>query len=197
MKIRTPLTITLAIGLLASSTIGVVAQDEAADPMAPAYFSHDFGDGTTVDIGNVELKTWPDVKASDPRAEGVLTMAQVKYFIEGDGFDVTVFPQTMRLVNAGGAWTGTGEQAFAFIPDKQKPGKKPKKNAPISGKTFVHQTWKLTGEGDYEGLLLELYLSLHQNDRKGMLSVKGWGIIVPTDLVVAHPEIPSVAAASQ
>jgi hypothetical protein len=70
----------------------------------------------------------------------------------------------------------------------------PKDDAPVSGQFFIHQTWELTGEGDYEGLTMELYRSLHDFN-KGPMSVHGWGVIVPTDDVPPFPEIPEAAPA--
>ena len=85
--IRTTTISILAVGLLAGSAVGVAAQDEAADPMAPAFFEVEYiaGDdfevveGTYEELEEGERFVGEVVRgmlfeAEDPRASGEVSM---------------------------------------------------------------------------------------------------------------------------
>jgi hypothetical protein len=88
--------------LLVGSSVGVVAQDEAAAFVwSPVP-------------GDAERR--PAVEASDLRASGALSVRFGEY-LESDA--VTMFSTSMRLVNDEGGWTGTA-RVFGGDEDAQR-----------------------------------------------------------------------------
>jgi hypothetical protein len=169
----------LAIGLVAGSAVGVAAQDEAADPMAPSTFTGEFT-GTAEDSTDpatgleVSVSPW---EATDPRASGTWTGAEDAAVLDGDdGQQFTVGREAVRLANDGGAWVGTKRWFLALsLPD-----------GPVSVGTFT----ELVGEGGYEGLSLFMFETFDGDFEDGPDSIST-AFIVPTDMVPAMPPPPS------
>jgi hypothetical protein len=176
----------LAIGLLAGSAVGVVAQDEEADPIAPSAFRADFAGfpgGGPPDISfdpETGLESLGIIfEATDPRASGLLTVVAARGGVVGDTLPRYAHSKEgARLVNDGGAWVGTLVNFDVEEPDERtkKQKKKGKGKAPISGGGL----FELTGEGGYDGLSMVASVS-----NRGIV-----GIIIPTDTVPTQPEPP-------
>jgi hypothetical protein len=164
----------IAIGLLAGSAVGVAAQDEAADPMAPSMF-------TAAVTGPPEPTTDPETgltilvapfESTDPRVSG--TWMQVEdgaMFDVADGESVSVGRNAVRLVNDGGSWVGTHRGFITFPPDGERPG--------------VAFFSELVGEGGYEGLSMFFVQSGLAGEPQEV------GVIVPSDMVPSFPEPPA------
>jgi len=141
-KLRIPVSIAVAVGLLAGSAIGVTAQSGDVDPMAPAFVTGSITDGQTAStetqtaeegFTRIEVVSGPDVwEASDSRLSGEVTYAGnwQRYPYPAS---MQVEAATYELVNEGGRWLG---QATAIA------------TATISGWDAI----VFTGEGGYEGL---------------------------------------------
>jgi hypothetical protein len=105
----------LAIGLLAGSAVGVAAQDEAADPMAPAYVTGTVASGgggsqgtTTSADGFTRIDGYESTnlwEASDPRLNGTAFYTGNWQRYGAAGFQVEA--GTRVLENDGGRWVGT------------------------------------------------------------------------------------------
>ena len=135
------LSVFLAFGLMAGSAIGVTAQDEEADPMAPAVVTGsisgqrhvdgsvttDVGTGATITEGVGFRQTW---EASDPRLSG--SVIYTGNWLRYGGGDMQVEASSVVLDNAAGRWIGTGTAMAA---------------GDLSMDTMI-----LHGEGAYEGL---------------------------------------------
>lgn len=148
---RTSLASPVLVGLLVVSTVGVAAQDgEAVDPPTPAYVTWErVGDVVTLDEGTIDhdggelrgLFAQAEVDSSDPRLAGTIYVVMNTNWQEtADGFGV-LDSRSWRLVNDGGAWTGT--TTYVEV-------------APTSpGMEFAmrRETGMLIGEGGYEGLV--------------------------------------------
>ena len=173
--LRLPLTRAGILKLLGAWTTAVAAQ-EAADPMAPAFFTY-----TTEPVGE---STMPEgmvvgddqdmqmVEATDPRASGLVIISANSNLIElGDGAIMTAV-MSERLTNEGGAWSGTGRFVMAGSGDDG----------------VMASMGVLTGEGDYEGLTL----IMGQSEGAGPMS--NWGVIVPSDQVPPMPDLPEPPA---
>ena len=61
----------LAVGLLAGSAVGVAAQDEVADPMAPATFSGTY-QPTWPPVGVISRRTLAEVGQDSTEAIGII-----------------------------------------------------------------------------------------------------------------------------
>jgi hypothetical protein len=105
----------IAIGLLAGSAVGVAAQDEATDTMAPAYVT---GTVTPGSVGSEGTTTYVDdfigldgyestdrLAASDPRLTGTVSYTGNSKIYEAARFDVQA--GTVVLVSDDGRWVGT------------------------------------------------------------------------------------------
>lgn len=169
--IRATITSILAVGLLAGSGVGVVAQD--ADLMASSTFS-------VQRVGQSELSTDPDTGASilvaafestDQRASGtwteVLAMAPVDV-ADGDGGMIQ--RNAVRLINDGGSWVGTYRGFLTF---------------PSDGPPTVQFVSELVGEGGYDGLGM-LLAQVDEGD-----DIREIGVIVPIVDVPAFPDLPA------
>ena len=145
----------LALGLLAGSTLGVAAQDEAADdmPAGPVTFSGTFeGTWPPVDEGTFTFADGLElvrdevlagsVETTDPRLTGSVLQAQNTDIHSVSGRDQFVAPRSVSwlIENDGGAWTGQGYELHGWGADD--PHQEP------HGATVL----MLSGEGDYEGL---------------------------------------------
>ena len=168
-----------SMALLAGSAVGVLAQDEVADPMRPATFRFGFaGDASEVvdaTVTKTELGSSSrgfavidiPVKAGDSRASGLLTSVQN----EERAGRVVVISADVRIVNDAGTWSGPASGVLRL--KKNPPGNGPDINRAMSIAT-------LTGDGAYEGLTLILAQTLDE-----------WlGYIVPTDLLPPAPDLP-------
>ena len=112
MKLRTTTISILTIGLVAGSTVGVGAQEEAADPVGPAVLAWEYVD---------ETDTGPVIEASDPRASGELALSDgggLLYSEAGRGFNFGATSSDVTLTNDDGIWTGTYTQILGerFVP---------------------------------------------------------------------------------
>jgi hypothetical protein len=178
--IRTTTISILAVGLLAGSAVGVVAQDEeATDPMAPATFGvmFDFPPETTREpivtetpLGESRrgegLVNLP-FKAGDPRATGLFTNVNSQETLG----NIVASSSRVRIVNENGVWEGTGN-GFSRLRMKQGEGPPFNRAASIA---------ILSGEGAYEGLTLVLTQTLDHFH----------GYIIPTELLPPTPELPA------
>jgi hypothetical protein len=123
--LRSTLISILAIGLLAGSAVGVVAQDEATDPAAPVEFTAKWGFSPGC-CSTLE-------PASDPRFVGDVdaTFSADEYLVEGT---LRVASRAFHVENDEGAWRGVPLPVL-FFPD-----------ATASGATQA-----FVGEGGYAG----------------------------------------------
>jgi hypothetical protein len=143
MGLKTTLATVIALGLLAGSAIGTVAQDaepeEAVEFTAQWVFGNEIrsdvaeaGDGAT----RYEGGAWRPVarsEATDPRLRGALSVARNSIeYDDGPEIASVVF----RIENDDGAWTMTPTISLTY------PDLAPKSDVGV----FV-------GEGDYEGYL--------------------------------------------
>jgi hypothetical protein len=177
----------LALGLLTGSAVGVTAQDEeAADPMAPAFFEVEyitsdveFVDGTYEEVApglerfDGEIVRGQLIEAEDPRASGEWTMVESigVAFSEapvGSRSVADVRARSVRLENEAGAWEGTGWGA-SNAPE-----------SPTEARAVVVMN-VLDGTGAYEGLTLFFANTADQT----------WGWIMPDSLLPAIPELPA------
>jgi hypothetical protein len=140
----------LAVGLLAGSAVGVMAQDEeiAADLSTPVYVTWTAGEPASVidgvfdeDAGEMRglvVQAAP-VEASDPRLSGLAYFASNgNYELNADGSG-TLESRSWRLVNDDGSWTGTS----TFVQAGEPP----------SPPAISHESGLFVGEGAYEGLV--------------------------------------------
>jgi hypothetical protein len=140
MRLRTTTISILAIGLLAGSAVGVAAQDEEADPLAPASVTGSISGnsdtsgsvtrdaGVTITEGVGFRQTWV---ASDPRLSGSVVYTGNWHGYDGTG-GMSVQATSVVLVNDDGRWSGAGTA--------------------LSAGDFDMDTMILRGEGAYEGL---------------------------------------------
>jgi hypothetical protein len=166
---------TVILALLGGFSGAVVAQGDT-DPMAPAHFTFTLeataepeGIGGDSDSFEVEVRGIEEVEivaASDSRASGLLTTIGNVNALEVDDGGFMTAATSVRLVNDGGAWSGTGGAVQAFVED--------------SG--FATVLAVLTGERDYEGLTLVL-IQYYDDDAQTRQ-----GVIVPTDKVPPFPD---------
>jgi hypothetical protein len=169
----------LAIGLLAGSAVGVAAQDEEADPMAPSAFSGDAsGDEppefyTDPETG-LEVVVIPTFNMADPRASGTWTEVEDGADVEDGGLNYGAGVSSVRLANDGGAWIGT----------KRSIGSNDGEGEGSQGSRGVFT--ELVGEGGYEGLSLFMYEAA---DSEGGYVSNAY--IIPTDMVPAMPPPPA------
>jgi hypothetical protein len=166
----------LSLVLLAGSASGVVAQNEAPDLMAPAYFTFSEpvwepsmieeeespGEWAAEWRGLVETGT---IEATDPRASGrVISIANANQ-LEVDGGGLAIGAARMRLVNDGGAWAGTSQGLHI-----------------VAEGGGAMEIAILTGEGGYERLTLIMvqYADDDAQTRRG--------VILPSDRLPPVPE---------
>ncbi len=175
----------LAIGLLAGSAVGVVAQEqgaEEADPLAslipieelalpsisplgsgPSTFTWDAEewDHTRDPESGLELRILR-IEATEPRAAGwVFTLDDRVEALDGD-HDYGILGSLAKLSNDGGAWLGTWRG--------------------VSGNAAQGEFAEFTGEEGYAGLAMYLF-TLDSGDARD-----GIGFIVPADAIPPFPE---------
>jgi len=157
------------LALLGAWTIAASAED-AADPMAPAYFTY-----TTEPVGEsympeeMVVRDHQDMQmleATDPRASGLITISVNSNLVEIGGGAVMTAAMSERLTNDGGAWSGTGRFVMASAED--------------GGLMAAMDV--LTGEGSYEGLTLIM------GQFAGAAAMTNWGVIVPSDQMPPMPD---------
>ena len=163
----------LAVGLLAGSAVGVAAQDDATDQMAPSVFT------TSVVPGPPEFSEDPatglpvavvEFTATDPRAAGMMTAIEDGSEIEADGRMYYTLSSSVRLVNDGGAWVGTNRGVNVESED---------------GAAGWYAEY--AGEGGYEGLSMYTFKTFADLQDEGT-----WvGFIVPANAVPPIPELPA------
>ena len=156
--IKLSLSIILATGLLASSAVGVSAQDTDVGTTEPTLFS--FQIVPSSQVRDTEVTTEDGVykevgtcfapivlNASDPRLDGNLTVCGDSYrFGASDGAPI-IGSGTFRLVNDDGAWQGS--DAWAEWVDSGSGDL-----VELGGGIIV-----LTGEGAYDGMSAVMTLS--------------------------------------
>ena len=181
--VRLSLAGTLILMLVASLSVAAVAQDEA-DPMAPAYFtfatelSGAFAEGqvTAIDSTTTEIRgaTWigQPVEATDPRASGLLTYVDNADAFKFSDSHYTTVTSSVRLVNDGGTWSGTGTSVVAYTSEMALSDEIPRS----TGLTV------LAGEGGYQGLTL-IMSTPDDFDNEA-----NWGVIIPTDGMPPVPD---------
>ena len=157
--------------LLATSLSGVVAAQDEADPMAPAYFTYTTELVEDTPRGNpMVLRDHPQVdrvEATDPRASGLMTSTtNWDTVVLGDEWRVITTAMSLRLTNEGGTWAGTGRDVMS------------------GGEAMLMNTMAvLTGEGGYEGLTLVMGAFMQMN-----VADANWGFILPTDQMPPMPD---------
>jgi len=114
-RLRIPVIIAIAIGLLAGSALGATAQSADVDPMAPAFVTGSITDGGTAStetqtaedgFTRIEAVSGPDVwEASDSRLWGDVTYAGVWHRYPAPA-TMQVEAATHELLNAGGRCGG-------------------------------------------------------------------------------------------
>jgi hypothetical protein len=163
--------------LLVGAVSGTIGAEEAGDPRAPAFFTFDepvalspeedtedeYSDEFAAEMrGEIEVG---HMEATDSRASGVLTSVNNwNQLMVGRG-GLAAGATRHRLVNEGGAWSGTGH-GFHMITER-------------GGATTMAI---LTGEGGYEGLTLVMieYADDDTHTRRG--------VIVPSDQMPPMPD---------
>ena len=174
MKLRSTTISILAVGLLVGSAVGVGAQDEAADPTAPNWFTwQSVGDGPpefSEDPATGLPVITVQVEATDERASGTYTNLE-NFAQSEDDERYRVGSTSLRLVNDGGEWVGT--QRFIA-------GATAGPNGNDVNGSFV----EMTGEGGYEGLTLFVFSVFEGLDGPPVRM----GFIVPTDVIPTMPE---------
>ena len=148
-SIRTILTISIVLTLLAAMSVGVGAQSSesaAADPIDPVEFSGRIGFGGQVRFGTIETvdsversrgSAWAPsiVEMSDPRLDGRATISfDTDAYTGSDGTSYSLGSGTWRIETAEGAWQGS----YNIV-------------EPDGYSSTV--TTALIGEGAYEGLV--------------------------------------------
>jgi hypothetical protein len=167
----------LAVGLLAGSAVGVVAQDEEAAAMAPSWFTMEsVGDGPpefSEDPATGLPMLTVEVEATDARASGALTVIE-DFAHDKNDERYRVGGTSLRLVNDGGAWVGTSRfiNGATTGPD---------------GDDIAAGFSEYTGEDGYEGLSMFTFFTAGPETAGPAETV---GFIVPTDMVPAMPPPP-------
>ncbi len=163
--IQSALSAALAVGLVASSAVGVAAQEETADLSTPTYVTWESGEPASVTEGVFDAEAGEmrgiridgvPLEASDPRLSGVA------YFVINGNIEsntetgATVESRSYRIVNDEGAWTGTSTYVDA---------------ADITGEDpqmlLINEAGVLIGEGAYEGLIAISYSDYLEADHQG------------------------------
>jgi hypothetical protein len=176
MRLKSFVTTIIAVGLATGSAVGVAAQDEVSDPMAPSAFSGAAeGDGepqflTDPDTG-LDLVVIPSFEVADPRASGTWTQIEDFASVEEGGLKHAAGGSSVRLANDGGAWVGTLRLVTSRDSD---------------GEGTVGTFTELVGEGGYEGLSLFMFETVDSE-----FELVSNAFIVPTDMVPAMPPPPA------
>ena len=168
--IRTTTISILALGLLAGSAVGVAAQDESDEALAPALMSGKLTEGWEVLSGDSALVdgavresgvvTTEVRKMSDPRLTGTLTIDFTKQFFDVRR-DTDLHWGTVLIENDEGAWEGM----ITGTSDLEADG------APVA-------YYELVGSGAYDGLSAIVFETGNETPIDWLWS----GIIFPGDL---------------
>ena len=175
--LKTTVASILAVGLLAGSTAGIVAQDEETAAGTTSFTGTafggpevdlvpsetDLGNGLTAVDGFGYRNTW---EASDERLTGdvigVVNQVVDPGASESGGLPNIILSEAIELTNDAGSWLGEG-RGFGS-----------------TDLGVVNEMYTLVGQGGYEGLTA--YVLFETTGREPALS----GIIFPT----AMPEVP-------
>ena len=152
--IRTSLISSLTLGLLASSVIGVAAQDE--DAVDAAYFTGTIGESTVVGEptdGVVDgvlqirgLEREGPIESTDPRITGSLSrVIDLDAHPVGEFEEVAIFTVQHRIENDAGSWAGTSIGVGHAGPGVSEE------------EALDFDTVLLSGDGAYEGLSAFLF----------------------------------------
>ena len=168
--IRTTTISILALGLLAGSAVGVAAQDESDEALAPALMSGKLTEGWEVLSGDSALVdgavresgvvTTEVEKMSDPRLNGTLTIDFTKQFFDVRRDTVLVWG-TVLIENNEGAWEGIHRGTSDLEAD---------------GAQVAY--YELVGSGAYDGLSAIVFETGNETPIDWLWS----GIIFPRDL---------------
>ena len=156
-KTRMPLIIAIAIGLLAGSTVGVAAQDEAAPN---TEFTAEWGFTSSGCCVVVE-------PASDPRFVGVMSASVDLATYPFPDFSLRMSSRALNVVNDEGAWRGV-PSVVVFHPDGTES---------TTTQTFI-------GEGDYAGSFAVVDIATTPGEGGG---VELHGYIIEGEPPVATP----------
>ena len=164
----------LALGLLAGLAVGVVAQDEAADPTmfsVPVGLDTSYFSGTWICESEFVGTEWVDgvqrnkshntctTESTDPRVDGTGEWDRIAYgTLQGEGVPWTAVGV---LTTAEGTWRGNGH-GMATTGGASGLG--------MAGFAFGFGEMTYIGEGAYEGLVMRYYLAGHA----GNTAVSGW-----------------------
>lgn len=158
-----------AIGLLAGSAVGVAAQDEAAEELAPALTSGSFMHSGDEPLSweeriqdGVQTEEWVDsaaVEMSDPRLSGTITLDYIKQRFDTRGTDLAW--GAARIENDAGDWEGTMTQTS---------------DRDTGGREVGY--YELVGSGAYDGLSAIVFETGNETPINWLWS----GIIFPGDL---------------
>ena len=182
--IRTTTISILALGLLAGSAVGVVAQDEeAAEASTPAYVTFEVtGDPVNMIEGEFDevagemrglVVQGIPVEASDPRLSGLAYYAINGNWQNPGTPDYGILDsRSVRLENDGGAWTGTTTYAETIDPSTDEPA--------------AFEAGILIGEGGYDGLIAYVQADYREGQRGDAVILR---VAVPPS-----PEVPEVPA---
>jgi len=180
MRAMRMFTAAVASLVLVAACSGVVAAEDEADPTAPAYFTFDEpvvepsmddeaqdSEGFTREVrGATEVS---HIEATDPRASGRMTTLGNMNMLEfDDGGGLATWAGQVRLVNEGGAWSGSTEGRMFVVEG--------------GGATSVAT---LSGEDGYEGLTLVM-VEYYDDD-----TTTRRGVIIPSDQMPPMPEPPT------
>jgi hypothetical protein len=151
-----PIAVLVTGALIASSVATVIAQDdETATSEAPPFtmVAGAAVEAPVVTVGDIVIKdgiTYTSdfvvtsvVDFDDDRLDGAITI--VANMMEGavEGGDGAFMPSQYRIENEDGAWAGSGIQFWAETDEGFGP--------------LSMETYTLRGEGDYEGMTVQLY----------------------------------------
>ena len=172
--VKATITSILALGLLAGSAVGVAAQDESGEALAPALISGKLDNGWEVLSGDSALVdgalresgvvTSEVEMMSDPRLTGTLTIDFTKQFFDVR-LDTDLVWGTVLIENDDGAWEGI----LRGTSDLEADG------AQVS-------YYELVGSGAYDGLSAIVFETWGEEPIDTLWS----GIIFPGDLLPAE-----------
>ena len=156
MGSRTILIAAFALGLMAVSTVGVIAQDETSGAPPATYATGTMSwppaeivppDVVQVSGGNdergLQLIDLP-ITFTDPRLSGLLTIhgnGTTRELADGRAW---IESRTYRIVNDEGAWAGSGRLVRGFSDEL--------------GDLFDQESMMLVGEDAYEGLIAYVFI---------------------------------------
>jgi len=158
----------LALGLLAGSAVGVVAQDEAAFPTDEIIYvtgemsspPEDFKGPEDTKVEDVaggfrfeNAITWDvGLEFTDPRLSGKLRVVQNGIKGPIDGGDALIMPSTFHMVGDLCEWAGEGVLLSADLLDEA---------GEFQEELIGTEFYSMAGQGDCDGLTAYLITSFH------------------------------------